>query len=195
MGSFQSPHANRQKRRRLSFVMRLCLVYAAGVLDCSFFFPSMNCQVNMQVESHHSSSPVQTEQRIEGEKERHTTRPSAADSNKQHPQPAEVSFEAQPSPAQSQPNICCSLLSLTHHQQSQDPASAGADWATVLHGHFRLEIAESHCHSLPHSRRWVSWARFQIHVPSCHGTGWLRDIAQLVSDSVAVDWPPGQHHM
>lgn len=38
MGSFQSPHANRQKRRRLSFVMRLCLVYAAGVLIVLLFF-------------------------------------------------------------------------------------------------------------------------------------------------------------
>lgn len=115
----------------------------------------MNCQVNMQVESHHSSSSVQTEQRIEGEKQRHTTRPSAADSNKQHYiPPSPRRSHSKPSPAQPSPSLifCCSLLSLTHHQQSQDPASAGADWATVFHGHFRLEIAESH--SLPHSRRW-----------------------------------------
>ncbi|KAK4069981.1 uncharacterized protein Triagg1_6776 [Trichoderma aggressivum f. europaeum] len=117
------------------------------------------------------------EQRIEGEK-REAHDPSAADSNMEAT-PARGGLIRKPSPAQPSPSPSPSLIVfllllalLTHHQQSQDPASAGADWATVFHGRFRLEIAESH--SLPYltctcftAADGVSWTRFQIHVPSC----------------------------
>lgn len=149
----------------------------------------------MQVESHHSSSSVQTEQRIEGEKQRHTTRPSAADSNKQHyiPSSPRRSY-SKPNPAQPSPSLIfaapCSLSRTTSNPKSQPvPVLIGRPSSMAILGSRSLRATP---YLTAADGVNVSWARFQIHVPSCHGTGWLRDIAQLVSDSVAVDWPPGQ---